>query len=203
MTPSLAVTLVGRHATLTPLTMGDVPSLVAAATEDGATYDWTVVPETTHDMEVAVSRLLEEQERQLGVPFVTRKSETGHVVGMTRFLSLRWWFGREFPDGAEIGGTFLSASSQRTRINTDAKLLMLGHAFDEWGVQRLDLKTDARNVQSRKAIERLGAHFDGVLRSWQPSVARGEEGVTRDSAMYSVLPSEWPRIRASLSERLD
>jgi RimJ/RimL family protein N-acetyltransferase len=203
MTPSLAVTLVGRHATLTPLTMDDVPKLVAAATEDATTYEWTVVPETAHDMEVAVSRLLEEQEGRLGVPFVTRQSETGHVVGMTRFLSLRWWFGREFPDGAEIGGTFLSASSQRTRINTDAKLLMLGHAFDVWGVQRLDLKTDARNVRSRSAIERLGAHFDGVLRHWQPSAARGEAGVTRDSAMYSVLPSEWPGIRASLSGRLD
>ncbi len=203
MPPSLAVTLVGRHATLSPLTLGDVPGLVAAATEDRATYAWTAVPETTRDMEVAVSKLLDEQERRLGVPFVTRQSETGLIVGMTRFLSLRWWFDREYPDGAEIGGTFLAASSQRTHINTDTKLLMLGHAFDVWGVQRLDLKTDARNVQSLRAIERLGAHFDGVLRHWQPSVARGEESVTRDSAMYSVLPSEWPEIRARLLGRRD
>jgi RimJ/RimL family protein N-acetyltransferase len=79
---------------------------------------------------------------------------------------------------------------------------MMGHAFDEWGVQRLDLKSDARNERSRRAIERIGAQFEGVLRSWQPSQVDGEEERTRDTAMYSVLPSEWPAIKARLLERL-
>ncbi len=121
---------------------------------------------------------------------------------MTRFLTLRWWFDREFPDAAEIGGTFLAASSQRTSINTEAKLLLLGHAYDVWGGQRLDLKTDGRNARSRRAIERLGARLDSVLRHWQPSIATGEAGHTRDSAMYSIVPSEWPDIRMRLIECL-
>ncbi len=203
MEPGLAVTLVGRHVTLTPLTHDDVPGLVAAASEDRSSYCWTDVPETPEDMERAVARLLEEQAGLLGVPFATRASDTGRIVGMTRFLSLRWWFDREFPDAAEIGGTFLAASAQRTPINTEAKMLMLDHAFDVWKVARLDLKTDARNERSRRAIERLGAHFDGVLRYWQPSMVAGEEGAARDSAMYSVLPAEWPGIRTVLRQQLD
>ena len=203
MEPGLAVTLVGRHVTLTPLTHDDVPGLVAAASEDRSSYCWTDVPETPEDMERAVARLLEEQAGRLGVPFATRASDTGRIVGMTRFLSLRWWFDREFPDAAEIGGTFLAASAQRTPINTEAKMLMLDHAFDAWNVARLDLKTDARNERSRRAIERLGAHFDGVLRYWQPSMVAGEEGAARDSAMYSVLPAEWPGIRTVLRQQLD
>ena len=106
--------------------------------------------------------------------------------------------GREFPDAVEIGGTWLSASAQRTGANTDAKLLMLTHAFDVWGVQRVDLKTDARNARSRAAIERLDARLDGVMRNWQPSLVPGEEGQPRDSALYSIIPSEWPAIRDRL-----
>jgi len=133
---------------------------------------------------------------------VTRRADTGEIIGMTRFLLLRWWLERPFPDAAEIGGTFLAAPWQRTPCNTEAKFLMMGHAFDEWGVQRLDLKSDARNERSRRAIERIGAQFEGVLRSWQPSQVDGEEERTRDTAMYSVLPSEWPAIKARLLERL-
>jgi N-acetyltransferase len=79
---------------------------------------------------------------------------------------------------------------------------MMTHAFDVWGVQRLDLKSDARNERSRRAMERLGAQFEGVLRSWQPSQVDGEEGMTRDSSMYSILPPEWPAIKARLTQRL-
>lgn len=125
-------------------------------------------------------------------------ARTGRVLGATRFLWLRSYFGSEGPDAVEIGGTWLGASAQRTGANTDAKLLMLTHAFDGWGVQRLDLKTDARNAQSRAAIERLGARLDGVMRNWQPSYVPGEEGRARDTALYSIIPSEWPAIRQRL-----
>lgn len=76
---------------------------------------------------------------------------------------------------------------------------MLTHAFETWNVQRVDFKTDARNARSRAAIERLGARFDGVVRNWQPSLVPGEEGQARDRAMYSIIPSEWPAIRARLT----
>src|SRR5579863_7179395 len=199
---SLSVTLTGRHVTLTPLALDDVPGLVQAASGDRSTYGWSIVPGTIDEMEVIVRRKLADQEQRNAVPFTTRRSSTGEIIGMTRFLTLRWYFGREYPDAAEIGGTFITAAAQRTAVNTEAKLLMLRHAFDVWGVRRLDLKTDERNERSRRAIERLGAHFEGVLRNWQAAQVEGEEGLTRNSAIYSILPEEWPAVRDGLEERL-
>jgi RimJ/RimL family protein N-acetyltransferase len=202
MTSLADVTLEGRHTTLTPLSLDDVPGLVAAASGDRTTFGWANVPDTIAAMEVLVAKLLEDRDGANAVPFATRRTSDGSIIGMTRFLALRWWHGRTFPDGAEIGGTFLTSSAQRTPVNTEAKLLMMSHAFDVWDVQRLDLKSDARNERSRRAMERLGAHFEGVLRNWQPSQAPGEEGLTRNSAMYSILPSEWPDVRRRLEARL-
>jgi RimJ/RimL family protein N-acetyltransferase len=102
----------------------------------------------------------------------------------------------------EVGFTWLAASAQGTGVNTEAKLLLFGNAFDQWGVARVDLKTDARNHRSRAAIESVGGHFEGVLRSWSRSWAPGEQGHLRDSAMYSILTSEWPECRARLMARL-
>jgi RimJ/RimL family protein N-acetyltransferase len=98
----------------------------------------------------------------------------------------------------EIGATWLAADAQRTRINTEAKLLMLEHAFDRWRVHRVSLMTDARNERSRNAIMRLGARFDGVLRAARPA----SDGAIRDTAAFSILDSEWPAIRAKLQARL-
>jgi RimJ/RimL family protein N-acetyltransferase len=103
----------------------------------------------------------------------------------------------------EIGWTWLAASAQGTGINTDAKLLLLRHAFETLGVARVDLKTDARNHRSRRAIEGLGATFEGVLRRWSPSWTPGEEGRLRDSAMYSFIDVEWPDREDRLRRRLD
>ena len=202
MSSSLSVTLTGRHVTLTPLSMDDVPELVQAASGDRSTFGWSIVPSTIREMEVVVSRLLADRDQRSAVPFATRRSDTSEIIGMTRFLTLRWFFDREYPDAAEIGGTFLAAAAQRTTANTDAKLLMMTHAFDVWGVRRLDLKTDERNERSRRAIERIGGQFEGVLRNWQAAQVDGEEGATRNSAMYSILASEWPDVRARLEERL-
>ena len=153
-------------------------------------------------MEVVVGRLFADRDQRSAVPFATRRSDTSDVIGTTRFLTLRWFFDSEYPDAAEIGGTFLTAAEQRTAANTEAKLLMMTHAFDVWGVRRLDLKTDERNERSRRAIERIGGQFEGVLRNWQAAQVDGEEGATRNSAMYSILASEWPVVRARLEERL-
>ncbi len=199
---SLSVTLTGRIVTLTPLSLDDVPGLVAAASENRSTFHWTHVPDTVEGMARIVRSLLADEEVRTAVAFTTRRREDGEIVGMTRFLLLRWWWQRDFPDAAEIGGTFLSASTQRTAFNTEAKLLMLRHAFDVWGVQRLDLKTDERNTRARHAIERIGARFDGVLRNWQMSQVPGEGDQARSSAMYSILPDEWPTVRNGLQQRL-
>lgn len=202
MAPTLSVRLEGRYAGLRPLTPDDVPGLVVAATEERGTYGFTYVPRTLEAMAEAVATLLTEHREGASVPLTTWDLEDGDIVGMTRFLTLRWMLGRSSPDAVEIGGTFLAAHAQGTKINAEAKLMMLSQAFDEWRVQRVDLKTDERNGRSRRAIERLGATFEGVLRHWQPSLVEGEQGSCRNSAMYSILPSDWPRVRAGLEQRL-
>jgi N-acetyltransferase len=202
MSSPLSITLTGRHVTLTPLSIDDVAGLVAAASGDRSTYGWSIVPATPAAMDIVVRRLVTDCDQGNIVPFATRRSDTGEIIGMTRFLTLRWYFERDYPDAVEIGGTFLSASMQRTPANTEAKLLMMTHAFDEWEVRRLDLKTDERNERSRRAIERIGGQFEGVLRNWQAAQVMGEEGRTRNSAMYSILAEEWPDVRSRLEERL-
>jgi len=97
----------------------------------------------------------------------------------------------------------LAAPAQRTGVNTAAKRLLLGHAFDTLGAQRVELRTDARNARSHAAILRIGAQFEGVLRAWQPSFVPGEETMLRDSAMFSILAAEWPRVRAHLDALLE
>jgi N-acetyltransferase len=196
------ITLEGRHATLTPLSLDDVPGLATASSGDRSTFGWSNVPDNIPEWELVVAKLLSDRDAGTAVPFATRRTSDGAIIGMTRFLSLRWWRGRPFPDGAEIGGTFLAPAVQRTPINSEAKLLMMNYAFDVWEVQRLDLKTDARNDRSRRAIERIGAQFEGVLRNWQGSQVPGEEDLARSSAMYSILPSEWPDVRRRLEARL-
>lgn len=190
----------GEVVHLQPMSLDHVDGLVAAATEDRATYGFTEVPADHASMTAHVTHLLALHARGSDVPFTTCDARTGRVLGATRFLWIRSYFGAEMPDAVEVGGTWLGASAQRTGANTDAKLLMLTHAFDVWGVQRLDLKTDARNARSRDAIERLGARLDGVMRNWQPSYVPGEEGQPRDTALYSIIPSEWPAIRERLQE---
>ncbi len=155
-------TLEGRVTRLTPLALADVDGLVAAANEDRSTYGYTNVPADRASMTVAVETLLTARDRGHDVPFVTRTAVDDRIVGATRFLWLRHYFGRPEPDAVEIGGTWLAASAQRTAVNTEAKLLMLTHAFEAWAVQRVDLKTDTRNERSRAAIERIGARLDGV-----------------------------------------
>ena len=193
--------LIGTVVRLEPMALDHVDGLVAAASVDRSTFGFTTVPATVSEMRTHVESLMALRAKGVDVPFTTCSAVDGRVLGMTRFLWLRSYYGRETPDAVEIGGTWLAASAQRTGANTDAKLLMLTHAFDVWNVQRVDLKTDARNDRSRAAIERLGARLEGVVRNWQPSLVPGEEGQARDSAMYSIVPSEWPAIRARLTAR--
>jgi RimJ/RimL family protein N-acetyltransferase len=187
---------------LEPLRVDHAPGLVAAAGERRDAYGFTVVPDGIDAMLSYIRGQLVRVEGGDHVPFAQVRLTDSRVVGHTSLCTLRFPDGSTTPFAAEIGWTWLAASAQRTGINTEAKLLLMTHAFDTWRVARLDLKTDARNARSRAAIARLGASFEGVLRSWQPSVAPGEEGRYRDSAMFSVVASEWPAVRDRLTDLL-
>jgi RimJ/RimL family protein N-acetyltransferase len=198
-----APTLTGTHVQLEQLSMEFAAELTTAGNEDRSSYAWTPVPPTLDGMQRYIAGLLGDQQARTVVPFAQRRLSDGAIVGCTRYLRLEWWGGHDLPDEVEIGGTWLAASAQRTSINTEAKLLLLGNAFDDWNVHRVSICTDARNAQSRTAIMRLGAKFEGLMRSHRGSHAAGEQNiVARDSAMYSVIRSEWPEIRLGLQDKL-
>ena len=195
-------TLTGQHVQLEPLSLDHLHQLVVAANEDRASFGWTLVPESVAGMTGYITGLLADAEAGRVVPFAQRRLSDLRVVGCTRYLDIRYWSGRDTPDEVEVGGTWLAASAQRTPINTEAKLLLFSNAFDEWQVRRLAICTDARNTQSRDAILRTGATFEGVLRNHRPSAVAGEIGEPRDTAAYSILDTEWPAVRAKLEARL-
>lgn len=209
MPPVAKVTLSGGNVRLEPLTLDHVEPLLRAASESRAHYALTNVPEDEPAMRRYVQAALALAEQGVALPFATvdLARPTATVVGTTRFGNIEHW---TWPgpraegapavdfDAAEIGWTWLAMSAQRTAVNTTAKLLMLTHAFEVWKLRRMNLKTDARNARSRAAIERLGARPDGVLRAHMPAYGGG----VRDTAIYSILASEWPDVKARLEEKL-
>ncbi|HEY2518290.1 MAG TPA: GNAT family protein [Polyangiaceae bacterium] len=206
--PLSPVTLAGRHVRLEPLSVGHLPGLLQAASESRATFTLTSVPGDEAAMRAYIDYARERFEAAEALPFATVDVAKNRVVGSTRFAALERWAwpaGRVAPapavdfEVAEIGWTWLAPSAQRTPVNTEAKLLMLTHAFETWKLRRVLLKTDARNSRSRAAIERLGARFDGILRAHMPSY----DGGVRDSAFYSILAAEWPEVRERLRARLE
>jgi len=198
-----APTLTGRHVQLEQLRIEFAEELTAAGNEERSSYGWTPVPPTVDGMQRYIAGLLDDQQARSVVPFVQRRLSDGVLVGCTRYLRLEWWGGGDLPAEVEIGGTWLAASAQRTAINTEAKYLLLRNAFDDWDVHRVAICTDSRNTQSRTAILRIGAAFEGILRSHRGSYAPGEENIVpRDSAMYSVVRSDWPEVKRSLEARL-
>jgi RimJ/RimL family protein N-acetyltransferase len=196
--------LVGTEVTLRPLSVDDVAALVEAASESREHFGLSVVPDGHAEMRRYIERMLRQREAGDRLPFTT--VWRGRVVGSTSFIEPRVWQwppGCELqrtdgPDTVEIGSTWLAASAQRTRCNTEAKLLMLSHAFEHWRVHSVTLKTDERNQRSRRAIERLGARLDGVRRGDMPAA----DGTVRNSAYYSIVAAEWPSIKTRLAQRL-
>jgi N-acetyltransferase len=196
--------LEGATVTLRPLAISDAATLAAAAAESREHYVYTRVPDGVDEAEAYIAAALRDRDSGHRMPFVTLWRD--RVVGSTSYLDIqqwRWPAGSphqrtDRPDVVEIGATWLSQSAQRTRCNTEAKLLMLRHAFDVWQVHRVALKTDERNRRSRQAIERLGARLDGVRRGDMP----GQDGSVRSSAYYSIVRAEWPTVSAKLEEAL-
>ena len=191
--PRLAIPLEGELVRLEPIEPGHSEELWRAA-QAPEIWEWLVDIGSDRDLfeqwlEQSVTDTREDRE---GV-FATRELGGGTVVGSTRFLSVR----REHRV-VEVGWTWLNPSAWRSGVNVEAKLLMLGHAFEGLGCQRVELKTDARNQRSRAAMEALPAQFEGIMRK---HMLRPGIGI-RDSAYYSVIDDEWPEVRANLERRL-
>jgi RimJ/RimL family protein N-acetyltransferase len=192
--------LEGSQVRLEPLSAGHAEDLAMAAEEDRASYGFTLVPRADEVGDYLAAQLA--RTAQGLIPFAQIRVADSRAVGCTAYWDPRYWPGRDDLRAIEIGFTWLAASAQATGINTEAKLLLMEHAFTSLRVARVDLKTDARNTRSRRAIEALGASFEGILRNWSMPWAPGEEGLLRDSAMYSVIAPEWSATRARLIRRL-
>ena len=207
MEPVQPVVLEGQHVRLEPLAERHLADLLPLVQGPRETFAITWVPRDEPGLRQYLQVALEEQRLGVSLPFATVDRLRGKAVGSTRFMTIDFWAARPgsalarppgVPHAVEIGHTWLGPQAQRTALNTEAKLLMLGHAFQRWEVLRVTLKTDARNVRSRNAIERLGARFDGILRA----AVLAADGVARDTAYYSILAAEWLEVRGRLEEKL-
>jgi RimJ/RimL family protein N-acetyltransferase len=177
--------------------------LAGAAEEDRGSYGFTTVPRPW-ELGDYLAMHFDRAKREGSMPFAQVRLSDERAVGVTSYWNPRFWPGRPGALFAvEVGATWLAASAQRTGINAEAKFLLLEHAFETLNVARVDLMTDARNERSRRAIAGLGATFEGVLRNWSPSRTPGEDGLLRDSAVFSVIAAEWPTVKTALRERLN
>ncbi len=183
------VTLTGTQVTLELLSKRHHDDLVAAAADGELWKLWyTNIPEPPH-MPAEIQRRLALFESGSMLPFAVIERATGRAVGMTTYMNIDVENRR-----VEIGSTWLRKCVQRTALNTECKLLLLAHAFETLGCIAVEFRTSSFNMQSRRAIERLGAKLDGVLRSH----ALHKNGTLRDTYVYSITAAEWPAIRTRL-----
>jgi RimJ/RimL family protein N-acetyltransferase len=187
------VTLEGRHVRLEPLALEHLAGLCAVGLDE-AIFRWFPVPaHTPEKMRAFIETALEGRRAGHALPFATIDRASGRPVGSTRYGNIEPAHRR-----VEIGWTWLAPAWQRTPLNTEAKYLMLRHAFETLGCIRVELKTDALNERSRAAILRLGAKEEGILR--QHIIT--STGRLRDTVYYSILDSEWPSVKSGLEEKL-
>ncbi|SRR5579871_4610726 len=187
------VVLDGRHVRLEPLTEAHAAPLSEAGLDPEL---WRLIPyrvTNAEEMLAYIRKTLAAQSAGFEVPFATIDKASGRAIGSTRFMNI---------DAAnrhvEIGATWIAPAFQRTAINTEAKYLMLRHAFEVWRCMRVELKTDALNEKSRNAILRIGAKQEGIFRKHMMTWT----GRVRDSVYFSILDTEWPDVKASLEARL-
>jgi N-acetyltransferase len=187
------VTLTGEHARLVPLTLAHHDDLVEAA-EDGELWNlwYTTVPSPDR-MRAEIERRLMLQRRESMLPFAVVEAATGKAVGMTTYMNIDATNGR-----VEIGSTWYRRRVQRSGINTECKLMLLTHAFETLKCNAVEFRTHVFNLQSRNAIERLGAKLDGILRQHMVM----PNGTVRDTCVYSIIPGEWPSVKAHLEYQL-
>lgn len=184
------VVLNGRHIRLEPLSEAHVDDLCEVGLHPEI---WRHMLygniDSREKMLAFVRNLLARQARGTDLPFAVIFPQTGRAIGCTRYLDIR-----PRDRGVEIGGTWYGLAYQRTAVNTESKYLLLRHAFEEWGCIRVQFKTDLRNERSQRAIERLGAVKEGVLRNHMIT----PDGTIRHSVYYSIIDSEWPAVKARL-----
>jgi RimJ/RimL family protein N-acetyltransferase len=194
MTPFTApITLRGRHACLEPLSATHHDDLVEA-TRDGEVWKlwYTAVP-SPEGMRAEIERRLELQQAGSMLPWTVRSLATGKIVGMTTYMNIDAQYRR-----VEIGSTWYAKSAQRTPLNTECKLMLLTHAFENLACIAVEFRTGYFNHASRRAIERLGAKQDGILRSHQLYA----DGSLRDTVVFSIVAAEWPAVKQHLEFKL-
>jgi len=188
------VALKGNHARLEPMTAAHIPALAEIGVGQPF-WDFMVYGrmETADDMRGWVQDILSRAEKGTDLPFVAIQLASGRVAGATRYMNIM-----HHDRGLEIGGTWYGPEFQRTVVNTECKYLLLSHAFETLGCIRVQLKTDLRNERSQKAIERIGAVKEGILRNHMIL----PDGHYRHSVFYSILDTEWPEVKSRLEERM-
>ena len=187
------VTLTGAHASLVPLAPEHASALGVASSEDELWRVWYTNVPTAQTMAAEIERRLGLQRAGSMLAFTVRDASE-RPVGMTTFMNIDATNQR-----LEIGSTWYAKSVQRSALNTECKLLLLAHAFETLGCIAVEFRTHRLNTQSRRAIERLGAQLDGMLRSHQ----RTRDGALRDTAVYSITQAEWPTVKTHLRWQLD
>src|SRR5512141_1517990 len=189
------ITLVGKYVRLEPMTEAHIPGLTEIGV--GQTFwDYMLYGniETEADMQNWVRDIIARGEKGTELPFVVIHLASGRVAGATRYLNIM-----PKDKGLEIGGTWYGLDFQRTVVNTECKYLLLSHAFETLGCIRVQIKTDLRNERSQKAIERIGAVKEGVLRNHMIL----PDGRIRHSVFYSILDTEWPAVKKRLEEMME
>jgi len=187
------VTLTGTYASLVPLSADHAPALADAARDGELWRLWYTTVPAPDAMTAEIGRRLSLLDAGAMLPF-TVLDAAGTPVGMTTFMNVD-----AVNDRVEIGSTWYAARVQRTALNTECKLMLLTHAFETLRCIAVELRTHIMNAQSRRAIERLGAKLDGVLRNHM----RMPNGTLRDTVVYSIIESEWPTVRANLQWQLE
>lgn len=185
------VTLTGKHVRLEPMTENHVPGLTAVGLDDSI---WEHMLYGDVRSEADIRNWVRDILSQSDLPFTVIHLESGRVAGATRYLNIVPEF-----RGLEIGGTWYGLEFQRTAVNTECKYLLLQYAFETLECIRVQFKTDSRNVRSQRAIERIGAQHEGVLRNHMIL----PDGRFRDSVYYSIIDSEWPEVKRQLTLKLD
>lgn len=176
---------------LREMTMGDIDAITAVACEERIWDYMSITVQTRTDVERYVQTALANRVAGTEYPFVIIDQATGKIIGSTKLMDIS-----EQHKRLEIGFTWLAPNYWRTAINTNCKYLLLEHCFEKLGYKRVQIKTDDENERSKKAIRRIGAQFEGILR--QHMIRK--DGTTRDTAMFSVVHSEWPKMKTHLED---